>query len=138
VNPLSGTHRIYLTLSALCLGGYAWLIWFVWTGSSSVVTVCPLHQVTGLPCPSCGATRSIGALLSGDMVQALWYNPLGLILAAGLVVLPVWLAADLLRERDSLYRFYQRAEATLRRPSVALPLILLILANWAWNIVKSL
>jgi hypothetical protein len=53
-------------------------------------------------------------------------------------VLPVWLAADLLRERDSLYRFYQRAEATLRRPSVALPLILLILANWAWNIVKSL
>ena len=34
------------------------------------------HLITGLHCPGCGATRCMHALLHGDILQALAYNPL--------------------------------------------------------------
>ena len=41
---------------------------------------CMLHWVTGLHCPGCGATRSVGALLHGDLEQAFAYNALFVIM----------------------------------------------------------
>lgn len=37
---------------------------------------CPLHALTGLNCPGCGATRGMHALLNGDFLGALDYNVL--------------------------------------------------------------
>lgn len=36
---------------------------------------CPLYNYFNLLCPACGTTRSIGALLDGNIVLALHYNP---------------------------------------------------------------
>lgn len=36
---------------------------------------CPFHALTGLPCPSCGATRAALALLRLDVAGALAFNP---------------------------------------------------------------
>jgi hypothetical protein len=38
--------------------------------------LCPLHAVTGLNCPLCGATRATYALLHGELVTALHDNAL--------------------------------------------------------------
>lgn len=38
--------------------------------------VCPLKAVTGLPCPTCGATRAGLALLAGRPLDAVRLNPL--------------------------------------------------------------
>ena len=56
---------------------------------------CMFHEVTGLYCPGCGATRALHALAHGQIVHALWCNALlvGLALA-----IPAWL---LLRPRLS-------------------------------------
>lgn len=40
------------------------------------LVVCPFHWLTGLFCTGCGATRATGALLRGDVAQALAYNPI--------------------------------------------------------------
>lgn len=40
------------------------------------VPLCPVHALTGLDCPGCGATRAVHALLSGDPVLALHSNAL--------------------------------------------------------------
>lgn len=40
------------------------------------VPLCPLHALTGLDCPGCGATRAVHALLSGDPLLALHSNAL--------------------------------------------------------------
>lgn len=37
---------------------------------------CQLHSLTGLHCPGCGLTRSVHALLNGDVSQATAYNVL--------------------------------------------------------------
>ncbi len=37
---------------------------------------CTLNQATGLHCPGCGATRAVGALAAGRLVDAIRYNPL--------------------------------------------------------------
>lgn len=46
---------------------------------------CPLRQA-GLPCPSCGITRSLAALYAGDLEASRAFHPAGSWLVAGLVV----------------------------------------------------
>lgn len=41
-----------------------------------LLPACTFRQVTGVPCPSCGATRAGLALAQGDLMLALSYNPL--------------------------------------------------------------
>jgi hypothetical protein len=54
---------------------------------------CWLRKLTGIPCPSCGCTRSLAAWANGDVEQALRFNPLFFALCVGLVLwLAVWLA----------------------------------------------
>ncbi|MFC5947925.1 DUF2752 domain-containing protein [Pseudonocardia lutea] len=43
---------------------------------------CPFHEVTGLFCPACGATRAVLALARGDVLAAGRDNALLLMLAA--------------------------------------------------------
>ncbi len=58
------------------------------------VGLCPLHAVTGLPCPGCGMTRALAALVEGDVSAAWGWHPFGLVLfpvlwaGAVLAVLP--------------------------------------------------
>lgn len=38
-------------------------------------SLCPLLQLTGIPCPSCGGTRATVHLLAGDPMAAWQTNP---------------------------------------------------------------
>ena len=42
----------------------------------SALPLCPLRTLTGLPCPTCGATRAAEAMLGGHVLDAVLYNPL--------------------------------------------------------------
>jgi len=37
---------------------------------------CPLYGFFGIPCPLCGTTRALLAMLSGDIKNAFYYHPL--------------------------------------------------------------
>jgi hypothetical protein len=56
-------------------------------------TVCVFKATTGLPCPSCGATRAFGRLFRMDLAGALAMNPLVVLTVLGLWC---WGALDLL------------------------------------------
>lgn len=49
-----------------------------------LLPACTFRQVTGVPCPSCGATRAGLALAQGDLMIALSYNPL-LVISLGIL-----------------------------------------------------
>jgi len=72
------------------------------------------------------------------MTDALYWNPIGFLLGIILVVVPLWLLFDVVFQKDSFFRFYKKSEATLEQKKVAVPLIILVLANWIWNIFKAL
>ena len=50
--------------------------------------LCPLRRTTGVPCPLCGMTTGMNALLRGDVAGAFTANPLAPVLV--LLVVAAW------------------------------------------------
>lgn len=51
------------------------------------IEVCLFHKTTGLYCLGCGGTRSLMALLHGDILRSLHNNPAVMVIAVTLVLL---------------------------------------------------
>lgn len=47
---------------------------------------CPLRALTGVPCPTCGCTRALAALLRQDVAAYWQLQPLALPLAASVLI----------------------------------------------------
>lgn len=134
-------NRLYLLLAAACLAGYAWLYYgfrLDLTNHNQGLELCPIKLLTGIPCPSCGSTRSVLWILQGDFMAATLLNPIGLMVALIMVLAPLWIAFDLLTQKNSLFIFYRKLEKFIQKKAVAIPLIVLVLINWVWNIIKGL
>jgi hypothetical protein len=101
-------------------------------------TFCIIKNVTNLPCPACGTTRSVIALSKGEIVEAVHWNPLGFVAAIAMLLIPCWFLYDLLRKKQSLANMYVMSEVYLKNKKVYLPLIILLIINWVWNIQKGL
>ncbi|HEX8559805.1 MAG TPA: DUF2752 domain-containing protein [Pyrinomonadaceae bacterium] len=85
---------------------------------------CPLKSLTGLPCPGCGLTRGVMALLHGEWRESLAahaFAPL-LLLGAAAVAVAALLPA---RRREAFADAVERAERRAR-VSVLLPAALLL------------
>jgi fumarate reductase subunit D len=78
------------------------------------------------------------AILDGQFLTAFYWNPLGYLILVGLVILPLWLLADLIFKAQSLFDFYHLICDKLKNKKYAIPLLLLLLLNWYWNIKKGL
>ena len=89
---------------------------------------CMLRKLTGLPCPTCGCTRSLLAWSQLDLVGAFRFNPLFSSLLAGLLV---WLAAWSV-ERVSGVAFLGRWRAVAARWPVFRILVVLAVVNWIY------
>ena len=130
--------RLYSIILFACLGAYAW-IGYQLHGRSNMQdeTVCMIKNVTGIPCPSCGASRSVLSIIDGQFVEAASWNPVGYLLIALLAICPFWIFMDILFAKDSFLRFYSKTEKYIRNKWVAIPLIAFVAANWIWNILKE-
>ena len=133
-------NRLYSTLLIACLAGYIWLYLNITKNfaESKSVEVCLIKHTTNIPCPSCGSTRSIISLTNGDFVGAFNLNPFGYLIALIMLISPIWIIADFTMRSNTLFNFYQKVETYLKRLKYAVPLILLVVINWVWNILKGL
>ena len=134
-------NKLYLFILFACFVGYSWLLFSLQHEheiQSQEFTVCLFKKVTTVPCPSCGTTRSVMQLLRGNSISAILINPFGIIVGLIMVIAPLWISYDLIQKKQSFYTTYLKIESTLRKRKVAIVLIVLVLANWIWNIKKNL
>jgi hypothetical protein len=136
---LSG-KKLYLFILLACLAGYVWLyISLVYNNSSNLlVDVCIIKHTTNIPCPSCGSTRSVVSLIKGNFTEAFFINPLGYLVAVIMLISPAWIIIDLVTKKLTFLQFYKKIEIYLRKPHLAILLVMMLLFNWAWNISKGL
>lgn len=132
-------NKLYIFLFIVCLAGYAWLFWNINHEHSTHNFIgCPFKQLIDIPCPSCGSTRAIISITNGNFLDALFSNPFGYVIGIIMIILPLWIMYDYFTKSSSLYQFYQKTEKTLKKPHYFLPLILLTILNWLWNISKNI
>lgn len=58
----------------------------LWAKSAAFLD-CTFHRLTGFLCPACGNTRAVLALLHGDILKSLGYNPMICVVIAALAAL---------------------------------------------------
>ena len=130
LEPLEVDHEALWLLvggASLCLLGVA----LVTPGIQ--LPRCAFKTITGLPCPTCGVTRTIIALSRGDVDRAMFMNPLAAILCAGGVLYLLY-AAVVLALR--LPRFRPTVSAAGAR-RVRIGAIAVIATNWIWLIATG-
>ena len=66
IKPLLFVAIILIAVAGLALGN---------PHSDSWIVKCPLHTLTGLQCPLCGAQRMVHELLHGNIQEAWMLNP---------------------------------------------------------------
>ena len=77
--------RSWAPLLILAFIGAA-LLWLFDPLKVPIFPPCPLHALTGLHCPGCGAARACHALAHADVYAAFRWNPLLVIVAPFLII----------------------------------------------------
>jgi hypothetical protein len=131
-------NKLYTILLIACFGGFIYLIYSFYYAQKQSFSFCIIKNVTTFPCPSCGTTRAVLMLTKGEILQSILLNPFGMIVAVIMTVVPVWVVTDIVRKKDTFFRWYKKTEATITKPWLSITLIVLVLLNWIWNIYKHL
>jgi hypothetical protein len=72
-------------------------------GHARFYPACPFHSMTGWNCPGCGSTRAFAALLHGDVIGALTFNPLLPLFALAAMIFWIYRARLQHHERATAY-----------------------------------
>lgn len=133
-------NKLYAILFTACLAGYIWLYYSISTSKYQIqsIEVCLIKHITNIPCPSCGSTRAVISLIKGNYLEAYYLNPFGFIIALIMLVAPFWIIGDILFRNNTLFNFFIKVDALLKKTRFLIPLILIIIINWIWNITKGL
>jgi hypothetical protein len=123
--PAETDHEL-LWLGVSMAGLAASALWFglrlPWPG-------CAFHALTGLPCVTCGATRSTVQFLHGDFHAALLFNPLVFASLCAIALFDAYAFAVLATRAPRLrLADWKRPETKLVRTL----LIVLLALNWAY------
>lgn len=100
------TKRVRLAILGCCctpiIGAY-----FYNQGYRVPFLGCPIRHLTGIPCPTCGLTRSFMAIASGDLSLAIKQHLFGPIIFAGFLLAIGHIALELLAVRQ-ISTFYSK------------------------------
>ena len=134
INYLLKTFQRYKLFIGLCLILGLVFILLLLEEYISIPFGCPFKAITGVPCPGCGGIRAAQSLLRGEVLHALYINPLSCALCLFGAVLPFWAFYDCYRGKQSLKKCM-----TTRWPKWIIVVVsIVLLANWIWNIIKGL
>ncbi|MFA4030261.1 MAG: hypothetical protein GDYSWBUE_001903 [Candidatus Fervidibacterota bacterium] len=97
-------------IAALVLFGT--ITWMAFLSQPPKLWQCMFHKFSGLPCPSCGMTRSLFAAAHGRFKEAFSWHPMGVVLFAAEVGGALALSLEAMTGKR-LLRFNGRAVRTI-------------------------
>jgi Protein of unknown function (DUF2752) len=108
-NAITGVAAIHLTLVATGLPGWQ----------------CPIRYGMGLPCPGCGLSRAIKALVSGHVAEAIAIHAFAP-LALGVLMLILFTVLGSLTQHSRMIQRIQKIEST----GVSAILVVVFMLYW--------
>jgi hypothetical protein len=114
-----------LLFGGLSVLGAAFTLPVFWSRGVSPIPPCLFHQITGQPCPMCGATRGFVAMAHGDFTKAVYLYPLAPVLFLAMLAgigYCGWVMLTGKRIRPDLSRH--------ARQNIGLVVLALFAANW--------
>ena len=96
-----------------------------WSRGVSPIPPCIFHQLTGQPCPMCGATRSFVALAHADFGKAVYLYPLAPLMFLAMLLGIGYGGWVMLTGRRITWRPSRRAQQR-----IGLVVVALLAANW--------
>jgi len=117
----------YFAIAACLLTVFA-----LWGKQIERLAFCPLRDNFGLPCPTCGGTHAVMALVRGDLGEALRQNPLIVIAALILVIWTLYAFAATLQPR-----WRRQIQLNSREWTILRFIAILFLAGiWVYEIIR--
>jgi hypothetical protein len=107
---------------------------FIYRGTgnlTSLPTLCPFRLLTGVPCPACGISRSVGALSAGDFSTSTSMHPLGILVALTIslfLIRPDWV----IKLSDKFSSYFSQLNFVKKATLISITLITL----WLWNLLR--
>ena len=126
-------QRYKLFVEIIAILGLVFLA-FIFMEHIPIPMGCPFKAITGIPCPGCGGIRAVQFLLKGEILHALYTNPLSCIFCLFCVLLPFWSFYDCYNGKHTL----KRCLTTPWSNKAIVVTVIILLANWIWNIIKGL
>ena len=122
-------------LIIVCILGVAWVLLVIITQRAGYdFIICPSRLIYDLPCAGCGGTRAFLLLIKGHPVDAFVMNP------NVYLVVPIILAGvgvmiyDFFHHTDKLNVYSRKFKEWGNRPSVYVPVLLVEVIIWGYNI----
>jgi Protein of unknown function (DUF2752) len=110
------------------------LVAWVWLKLGLRTPICVFHELTGIACPGCGATRCLRFVFRGQWMSALLMNPMIFVTGVLFVVYDLYAATVLLLRLPRL-RFDAIPAWLGWTARVGIPAIILL--NWGWLIYSK-
>lgn len=121
----------YLGIIMILISGYFFLYFF--SSSINGHTLCIFKNMTGVPCPACGSTRATILLFHGEFWKSILINPFGIITSILIIVSIIWMLIDILGSKETYFPFLKK-DWNWKIKTI---LLLIIMINWIWNIIKG-
>ena len=124
-------HRARRSVAALAAAGLLAAARLLPADRPLPIDVCPLHMLTGLPCLTCGLTRSVCLFSRWDWDASLQMHPAGWLAFGVLAVTCLWLAGEAAAGRS----LAAHARARLLRLALGFGGVLSV-AAWSARLVR--
>lgn len=69
-------------------------------------SLCPFKMITGMPCPSCGITKSIVYFYKGDVLKSLSYHILGPAVVFFCVFIIIILITEIITKKEYFNNYF--------------------------------
>jgi len=104
----------------------------LWLSAGLATPRCAFRAITGLPCLTCGATRSAWQFLHGHFLTSLRFNPLAFLAYCGIAIFDLYAIAVLISRTP---RFRLSNFTRFEKLVVRILVIALLSGNWLYLVV---